>query len=624
MRKNRLVDRAALIQVSTPDSAVALTSSGWMRVKPMHGLKQWIFRLGTTLLVLVFLLNPANAQTASKRHGANRTATFCNPLDLDYRFELDAPSRREAADPTFVKFKGEYWLFASRSGGYWHSPDLIHWKLIEPKGLPLEDWAPTVEVINGRMFYTAFDTKAIFSTDDPWAGVWTKEADLRNYADPALFLDGDGRLYIYFGCSYNGPIQVAELDPGQKFKVIRGPVVCFPTDYAHHGFEVTGEENRGTPRNTGGPQMAPWTEGAWMTKRAGTYYLEYSAPGTQFKIYADGVYTATNPMGPFRYASYSPFSHKPTGFIGGAGHSSTVEDGQGRYWHVSTLPIGVRHMFERRLGMFPLGFTKDGQIFCNTYLGDYPQFVPGVQRDPAENNSPGWMLLSCAKPATASSALDAFPVKNAFDEDVRTWWSATSGNVGEWLRVDLGKTCRVDALQINFADQGTTNLGRLRNDAYRYYVETSNDGQNWTTCLDRRDNHRDAPHDYAQLDEPVAARYLRLVGVHTPAGGFFSVSDFRVFGQGPGKPPPRVGGVAATPDASDARVVHVSWSSVKEADFYIIRYGIARDRLFNNYQVYGADHFDINSLNIGVSYYVTVDAVNDVSVTRGSRVVAVK
>ena len=69
----------------------------------------------------------------------------------------------------------------------------------------------------------------------------------------------------------------------------------------------------------GDRQMAPWTEGAWMTKHAGTYYLQYSAPGTQFKTYADGVYTSTNPMGPFVYAPYSPFSHKPTGFIGGAG-----------------------------------------------------------------------------------------------------------------------------------------------------------------------------------------------------------------------------------------------------------------------------------------------------------------
>ena len=43
----------------------------------------------------------------------------------------------------------------------------------------------------------------------------------------------------------------------------------------------------------------------------------------QYKTYADGVFTATSPTGPWSYAEYSPASHKPTGFLGGVGHSST-------------------------------------------------------------------------------------------------------------------------------------------------------------------------------------------------------------------------------------------------------------------------------------------------------------
>jgi len=52
-----------------------------------------------------------------------RPATYCNPLDLDYRFQLDDPIRREAADPAALWYDHEYWLFASKSGGYWHSSD---------------------------------------------------------------------------------------------------------------------------------------------------------------------------------------------------------------------------------------------------------------------------------------------------------------------------------------------------------------------------------------------------------------------------------------------------------------------------------------------------------------------
>jgi hypothetical protein len=561
---------------------------------------------------------PARAEAGQ----GDRPQTFCNPLDLPYRFQLDLPSRREAADPTLVRFKGEYWLFASKSGGYWHSSDLMHWQVVKPTGLPLEDYAPTVDVIDGRMIFTAFGTRAIFTTDDPEKGIWSKVADLKGYPDPDIFVDTDGRVYLYYGCSSNGGIQVVELDPKDSFKVIGGPATCLSSDYAHHGWEVSGEENHGNP--SGSEHLAPWLEGAWMNRHDGIYYLQYSAPGTQFKVYADGVYTATNPMGPFTYATYSPFSHKPTGFIGGAGHSSLMEDGAGNFWHISTMTISVRHMFERRLGIFPAGFTPDGQLFCNTYLGDYPQFVPGSQKDPTKNNSPGWMLLSYRKSAQASSTLEPFSVNNAFDEDIRTWWSAKSGRPGEWLQVDLGKPCRIQALQINFADQGVTNLGRMENDSYRYRVEISDDANHWQTCVDRSDSRRDSPNDYTQLDAPVTARYVRLVNVHTPGGGLFSVSGFRVFGHGSGKAPAKIKGVTVTRNSSDPREAHVSWEPVKGADFYIVRYGIARDWLFNNYQVYQGSGLDINSLNIGTSYYFTVDAVNENGDAKGTKVVLVR
>ena len=65
-------------------------------------------------LIVVLVLGgvaPGLAQTAADH-------TYANPVDLNYRFRLEPPSRREAADPTMVVFKGEYWLFASKSGGY--------------------------------------------------------------------------------------------------------------------------------------------------------------------------------------------------------------------------------------------------------------------------------------------------------------------------------------------------------------------------------------------------------------------------------------------------------------------------------------------------------------------------
>ena len=185
-----------------------------------------------------------------------------------------------------------------------------------------------------------------------------------------------------------------------------------------YGWEVPGEKNELT-RNG-------WNEGAWMTKYNNRYYLQYAAPGTEFKTYADGVYTSDSPLGPFKYETYSPFSYKPGGFAGGAGHSSTFQDKYGNYWHISTMSISVRHMFERRLGLFPAAFDKDGVLRTFTAFGDYPTIMPDHKIDfEKESLFRGWMLLSYKKNAEASSAMDNYPVNNAFDEDIRTWWSAS-------------------------------------------------------------------------------------------------------------------------------------------------------------------------------------------------------
>lgn len=340
---------------------------------------------------------------------AERPLTICNPLNLDYRFQLDEPTRREAADPAVVYFDNEYWLFASKSGGYWHSPDFYHWIFVEGKNLPIEDYAPAPAVIDGHLYYTAFNTRAIYRADDAARDLWTKVGDLKGYPDPDLFQDDDGKVYMYYGCSPNGGINAVELDPKNGFAEIGAPVLCLKCDPPNRGWEVPGDENIGTDGKIGDS----WIEGAWMTKRRGKYYLQYAAPGTQFHSYADGVFVDDGPKGPFAYAPYSPFSQKPTGFITGAGHSGTFQDARGNWWRVCTMVISQRHMFERRIGVFPVGFYPDGQVFCNTYLGDYPQYVPGSRVASQGENSPGWMLLSRAKKAEASSQLENFPVTNA-------------------------------------------------------------------------------------------------------------------------------------------------------------------------------------------------------------------
>jgi hypothetical protein len=432
-----------------------------------------------------------------------------------------------------------------------------------------------------------------------------------HYWDPALFLDDDGRLYMYYGLSEKKPLEVEELDP-KTFKSIspRTPIPA-SRDKTTRGWEVVGDVNELEAKPS-------YIEGAWMTKYRGRYYLEYSAPGTEWKGYANGILTANSPMGPFRFESYSPFAIKPNGFVAGAGHGSTFKGPGGKWWHVGTTTISQRHIFERRLALFPTRFTRSGAIVADSYLADYPRYIDG-NRELA-----GWMLLSRKKPVTVSSELAGFPAANAVDEEIRSWWSAKSGDASEWFQIDLGVPKRIEAVHINFADQDSTGNGISR-DGYRYRLELSNDGRTWRTVVDRSTTGRDAPHDYQVLSRPEQARFVRLSNVHSPDGGKFSLYDLRVFGKGSGPLPAVVKGVAASRLAGDARKTTVRWRPSNGADFYVVRLGTAPDMLTQSFQVYdGSTSTQINTLNSGQPYYVAVDAVNEVGIRRSSGVVRVR
>jgi beta-xylosidase len=534
---------------------------------------------------------------------AQAPQTYCNPLNLNYRFMSDVVDAREAADPVIVLYKDDYHLFASRSGGYWTSPDLRNWELIVPTGLDIiETYAPSAIVLRDTLFYCASANTAMYKTADPKSGVWHKAPDIGSYGDPAMFVDDDGRLYMYYGLSNSNPTSVVELDP-VTFQEIGTPVNIVFNRAPKHGWERRGDDNL--------LDEQPWIEGTWMIKNNDKYYLHYAGPGTEFKTYADGIYVADSPIGPFEYANYSPFSFKPTGFITGAGHGCTFRDKDGKFWRIVTMVVSVKHLFERRLGLFPVAFDRDGHIRCNTEFADYPQYFPGIKDNPIEDNFAGMLLLSHKKYATASSALDGYGVENAVDEEVRTYWAAQTGDAGEWLQVDLGRECNVQALQVNFGEHDT-DPGAVRGRDVtlfeQYTIETSGDGVNWNMLVDKSENREDVPHDYIELAQTVRARYVRLTNGFTPGGGKFSVRDLRVFGNREHAVFTRVDGVTVDRDDADGRDAVIRWTGVENADGYIIRYGIAPDKLYNHYMVYDAESVAIHSLNHGVEYYFEVEA----------------
>src|SRR5262249_44652256 len=146
-----------------------------------------------------------------------------------------------------------------------------------------------------------------------------------------------------------------------------------------------------------------------------------------------------------------------------------------------------------------------------TAFGDYPSFLPTASRD-AQRARPNWFLLNYKKPIVVSSTLGSYYPNNANDEDIKTYWSAASGNNGEWIQTDLGNISTVNAIQINYADQDVDDdhLGKINGQYHQYKLYYSADGKKWNTLIDKSSNKTDVPHEYVELQTAVQARFIKL------------------------------------------------------------------------------------------------------------------
>lgn len=558
--------------------------------------------------------------------------TFCNPMDIDYKYNFEQLneriSYRSGADPVIVGHKGEYFLFATISGGWWHSKDLLNWKYIVPDKWPMEDMcAPAALSVRDTLylFQSTFEQRPIFISTEPEKGKlvfynrWPPRLpkDIGPW-DPALFHDEQTeKWYMYWGSSNTYPIFGAELDKSRnltyKEKNNYKPLIYL--DPKNHGWERFGRNHRDTIR--------PFTEGAWMTKHGGKYFLQYGAPGTEYNVYANGTYLADQPLGPFTYAPYNPVSYKPGGFMTGAGHGNTFQDNYGNYWNTGTPWIAVNWNFERRIAMFPTGFDRDNQLFANTRFGDFPHFLPTKKWADKDELFAGWMLLSYKKPCIASSVRDTFPASKVTDENPRTFWVARQNKPGESLTVDLGKLHEVKAIQINYTDYQSDIFD---NDPAKTYTQfklyASPDSKRWELVVDLTEApKRDRPCAYVELPKPVKARYIKYEHVYVRSPNL-AISDIRVFGNGLDKAPKTPGNLSVQRDA-DPRNAFLAWRKVTGAVGYNIRWGIAPDKLYQTYQVWAdePDTLEIRALTVGQPYYFAIEAFNENGVSAVSEVV---
>jgi hypothetical protein len=601
---------------------------------------------GGLLLILVAGAGPA--------HGpAPRPRTYANPIDIDYRYNFEqknqAISYRSGADPVIVVQGGDYYLFETIGDGFWRSHDLGTWEHITPSKWPLTDVvAPAVlsvrdtiylmpsttsplpilmltEPATGRVeFYNRLmpwlplaryrETETLAKPDSVQPGPW----------DPQFFHDeGTERWFLYWNSSNAYPLNVIELDKTKQLGYREGatPKWLFGLEPAKHGWERFGRDHRDT-------SITPFIEGAWMTKYAGRYYLQYGAPGTEYNVYATGVYTAADPLGPFTYAPYNPVAYKPGGFVQGAGHGNTFQDVYGNWWSTGTPWIGVNWNFERRIGLHPAGFDSSGQMFVDTRFGDFPHWLPTKARQSSDELFTGWMLLSYRKAATASSTLDTFPASNVTDENPRTFWVAGQNRPGEWLTLDLGGVFDVKAMQVNYADYRSGLYGTDSNVVTRFRLQASLDGREWAVVGDLSREQRDRPNAYVEMETPVRARFVRYEHIHVGAATL-AISDIRVFGyrwgRGTRSRPAPPAGLTARRDR-DARNAVITWRPVPGAVGYNVRWGIAPSKLYETYQRF-ADQgttLELRALTVGQPYWAAIESFDENGVSMLSAAVAIR
>lgn len=545
--------------------------------------------------------------------------TYCNPMNLDYGYTpipnfSEWGRHRATADPVIVNYKNDYYLFSTNQWGYWWSPDLLNWNFISRKFL--RPWngdvydelcAPGVGIIGDTMIVmgsTYTDNFTIWMSTDPKNNDWKPLVDSFSLGgwDPSFFTDDDGKVYMYNGSSNRFPMYGIELTRN-GLRPVGTRKEMYLLEPWRYGWQRFGEYLDNT-------FLDPFIEGSHMTRHNGKYYLQYGAPGTEFSGYADGLLVGDHPLGPFQPQS-DPLSYKLGGFVRGAGHGATFRDNDQNYWHISTMVVSVKNTFERRLGLWPTGFDKDGVMWCNTAYGDYPTYLPSApERKTALQ--PRWMLLNYQKPVQVSSTLGAYLPNNAVDENIKTYWSAASGNKGEWIQTDLGKVSVVNAVQINYADQDVDQdrLGKRTDQYHQYILHYSADGKKWKILADKSKNRTDVPHDYIELPEPVEARYLKLENIHMPTGKF-ALSGFRVFGNGKGEKPAVVKQFMVLRTEKDKRSAFIKWSPSDDAYAYNIYYGTHPEKLYNSFMVHNNNEYWFKSMDSQKTYYFTIEAINE-------------
>ncbi|MBQ8369062.1 MAG: glycoside hydrolase family 43 protein [Clostridia bacterium] len=267
-------------------------------------------------------------------HGASfdslAVAAIENPEVSGRTYKNPVFGQEQAADPGVLYYDGMYYCYSTSAPiGYYvyTSPDLVNWT---NEGLCADMmwglsrngyyWAPEVFEKDGKFYMIASVEEHIgFAVADSPLGPFIPEENwLYDKAiDGHVFIDDDGRAYLYYvgwqntygiyGCELND--DMVSVKPGTT-KLLLKP-------------EDSWEEIEGSV-----------TEGPFILKNNGTYYLTYSGTGYTSDYYAVGYATSDSPLGDYERYEANPVLSYTSKFHGPGHHSFTTSPDGSELWIV--------------------------------------------------------------------------------------------------------------------------------------------------------------------------------------------------------------------------------------------------------------------------------------------------
>ena len=552
--------------------------------------------------------------------------TYCNPISLTH----GTGRILRGGEPILRVYKDDYYFTANFAGGYWWSHDFKNWTFV-PAGNMVTGMTGWVEIDGDLYSYAGNGTSNVAKAIDVKAGEWevvgrlsevhTNGVPTGGYGDASMLYDEEtGRLFMYYGWSQILGIRVVEIDK-ETWQEIGEPAVAIWGDPHKHGWETRYAKDNIYPYFSDReyrPEEYGWTEGGHPLKYNGKYYLMFASIGLEFYSYGHGVYVADDPMGPYHYLEDNPLTMKTTGIAPGAGHGSIWTDRDNQVWTICMVGYANNGAGgSTLLNLFPSGVDADGVMYGLEEYGDFPQWLPEVTDDPFGHYT-GWVLLTLDKKVEVSSWMKDEKINDvlhthypayAVDEDAKSFWCAKTGDPGEYITVDLGEVSDIRAVQVLFDRLGASGSAAL--EQYQSYtIEVSDDNENWTLIVDKSNNPQDLRTDYIELPTPVYARYIKLTNVFTPDGAYFAVKGIRAFGNPDKATYTKVdpANLKIVRSELDRRNAYLLWDEVPGAEGYLVRYGIAPDKLYNSYMVYWDTFLEIPSLNVDPEYYFEVEA----------------